>query len=231
MLNSKRLLIAVTTSFYFMSALIATSAQASLITTTPDTIVSVSLDGDLNSAGSVNSGSLSNTEVVARERGNESQEGLRVATFIDFDLSDLTSDIVNASTFSALFEIDFVSRLNTINDLSVLLGQVESAWSDESGSLPLFEYAAASTNQSVVVDNVKTDSFETYTVDVTSIIQDWVNGDTENNGFVIFGADSVFQGAGFNNASLVVDVPEPSTIAIFAFGLLALVSRRVKKTL
>lgn len=230
MLNSKRLLIAVTTSFYLMSALIATSAQASLITTSPETIISVSLDGDANSVGSVNSGSLSTTEVIARERANESQEDLRIATFIDFDLSFLTSDIVNASTFSALFEIDFVSRLNTINDLSVLLGQVESAWSDESGSLPLFEYADSSTNQSVVVDNAKVDSFETYTVDVTSSIQDWVNGDAENNGFVIFGADSVFQGAGFNNASLVVDVPEPSTLVIFGLALVGLsLSRKAKK--
>ncbi|MEJ6079864.1 DNRLRE domain-containing protein [Vibrio sp. 1-Bac 57] len=230
MLTSKRLLIAVTTSFCLMSALISTTAQASLITSTPDTIVSVSLDGDLNSAGSVNSGSLSNTEIIARERGNQSQGGLRIATFIDFDLSNLTSDVVNASTFSALFEIDFVSRLNTINDLSVLLGQVESAWSDASGSLPLFEYANSSTSQSVALGNVKTDSFGTYSVDVTSIIQGWVNGDSENNGFVLFGEEPVFQGAGFNNASLVVDVPAPSTIAILGLALVGFsLSRKAKK--
>ena len=230
MLNSKRLLIAVTTSFYLMSALIATTAQASLITTSPATIVSVSVDGDKNSTGAVTGNALNSNDVIVRERAKLSEKSLRIATFLDFDLSYLTSDIVNASTFSALFEIDFVSRLNAKNSISVLLGQVESAWSDEPGSLPLYEWAGSSTNQTAVVDDVKTDAFDTYTVDVTSTIQNWVNGVSDNYGFVLFASATEFQGAGLDNASLVVNVPEPSTIAIFGLALVGLsLSRKAKK--
>jgi len=96
--------------------------------------------------------------------------------------------------------------------------------------LPLFEDADVSTNQSDLVSNVKTDAFGTYTVDVTGIVQDWVNGVQDNNGLVVFGESNVFQGAGFNNPSLIVNVPAPTTIAILGLALVGLsLSRKMKK--
>ena len=230
MFNSKKLFTSITTSLCLMSVFIVPSVQASLITTAPTTIVSVSVDGNGSSAGTVDSGTLSTTEVIARERATLSQESQRIATFLDFDLSYLTASNVNASGFSALFSLDFVSRLNDKNNLTVLLGQVESAWSDTIGFLPLFEDADVSTNQSDLVSNVKTDAFGTYTVDVTGIVQDWVNGVQDNNGLVVFGESTVFQGAGFNNPSLIVNVPAPTTIAILGLALVGLsLSRKMKK--
>ncbi|TWX65203.1 PEP-CTERM sorting domain-containing protein [Colwellia demingiae] len=229
MLNSKKLLTAVTTSLCLLSMFILPNAQATLITMSSDYIVNVSLDGDINSVGTVKTDSLSGSEVVARERKNQSQENMRIASFIQFDVSSLTANIVNSSFFSASFEADFDSRLNNKNNMSVMLGQVGSAWDAIPGSLPLFELAGLSTNQATLVDNVRTDAFETYTLDVTDIVRSWVNGGSTNNGLVVFGSAPVYQGAGLNNIALTVDVPEPTSIAIFALGIIGLASRRFNK--
>lgn len=229
MLNSKKLISAITTSLCLFSITILPNAHATLITMSADAIVQVSLDGDNNSKGTVNSGSLSGSEVVARERLNQSQQDKRIASFLQFDVSSLTTGIVNSSFFSASFEVDFDSRLNNKNNMSVMLGQVGSAWNAMPGSLPLFELAGSSTNQGVLVDNVRTNAFDTYTLDVTDVVRSWVNGTADNNGFVVFGAAPVYQGAGFNNIGLTVDIPEPTTVAIFALGIIGLASRRFKK--
>ncbi len=229
MLNSKKIISAVATSLCLFSICILPNAQATLITLSPESIANVSLDGDINSAGTVNSGSLTGNEVIARERKNQSQEDKRIASFLHFDVSSLTSSLVNSSEFSASFEADFDSRLNTINNMSVLLGQVGSAWDTMAGSLPLFELAGLSTNQATLVNNAKTDTFGTYTLDVTDIVRSWVNGGSTNNGLVVFGAAPVYQGAGFKNVGLTVDIPEPTSIAIFALGVVGLASRRYKK--
>ncbi|MDN2664961.1 PEP-CTERM sorting domain-containing protein [Psychromonas sp. 14N.309.X.WAT.B.A12] len=230
MINSKKLLTTISAGLCLMSAFISPITQATVISSSPDTIVSVSADGDENSVGTVNSGSLSSSELIVRERKNTSQESLRIATFFDFDLSYLTASDVNNNAFSAVFSIDFVSTVNNKNAMGVLLGEVESAWTDTAGSLPLYEWADLSTNQTTVVNNVKTASFDTYTLDVTSTIQDWINGVSDNYGFVLFADSTVYQGAGFNNASLVVNVPAPSTIAIFGLALVGLsLARKAKK--
>lgn len=229
MLNTKKLLSAVTTSLCLLSIFILPNAQATLMTLSSDPIVQVSLDGDINSEGTVNSGSLSGSEVVARERRNQSQQDKRIASFLNFDVSSLTASLVNSSEFSASFEADFDSRLNTVNNMSVLLGQVGTAWDAMAGSLPLFELAGTSTNQGILVNNVRTNAFGTYTLDVTDIVRSWVNGGSTNNGLVVFGSAPVYQGAGFNNVGLTVFIPEPTSIAIFALGILGLASRRIKK--
>mgnify|MGYP003385119861 FL=1 len=229
MLNSKKIISAVATSLCLFSICILPNAQATLMTLSPESIANVSLDGDINLAGTVNSGSLTGNEVIARERKNQSQEDKRIASFLHFDVSSLTSSLVNSSEFSASLEADFDSRLNTINNMSVLLGQVGSAWDTMAGSLPLFELAGLSTNQATLVNNAKTDTFGTYTLDVTDIVRSWVNGGSINNGLVVFGAAPVYQGAGFKNVGLTVDIPEPTSIAIFALGVVGLASRRYKK--
>ena len=152
-------------------------------------------------------------------------------------MSLLTLDLVNASDFSALFSADFSERLNIINDMSVMLGQVSSTWDNVAGTLPVFEMAGLSTNSAVLVNNIKTDAFDTYSLDVTEIVRSWVSGTSVNNGFVVYGAESVYQGAGFNNIALKVTAPvssavtvsEPTTLVIFGLAMIALASRRFKK--
>ena len=218
-----------------LSISIVPNTYAGLINISSDYIVNVSLDGDQNSVGTVNG--LANNEVIARERRDKSQEDKRIASFIQFDVSLLTLDLVNASDFSALFSADFSERLNIINDMSVMLGQVSSAWDNVAGTLPVFEMAGLSTNSAVLVNNIKTDAFDTYSLDVTEIVRSWVSGTSVNNGFVVYGAESVYQGAGFNNIALKVTAPvssavtvsEPTTLVIFGLAMIALASRRFKK--
>lgn len=235
MLYSKKIIAALKASLLVLSISIVPNTYAGLINISSDYIVNVSLDGDQNSVGTVNG--LANNEVIARERRDKSQEDKRIASFIQFDVSLLTLDLVNASDFSALFSADFSERLNIINDMSVMLGQVSSTWDNVAGTLPVFEMAGLSTNSAVLVNNIKTDAFDTYSLDVTEIVRSWVSGTSVNNGFVVYGAESVYQGAGFNNIALKVTAPvssavtvsEPTTLVIFGLAMIALASRRFKK--
>ncbi len=228
MLISKKLLSTVVSTFCLLSIFIVPNAQAGLITISAD-YINVSADGDNDSVGTVKTNSLSGNEVIARERANQSQTDMMIASFIQFDISWLTTGIVNSSLFSASFDADFSARLNGLNNMSVMLGQVDHSWNYSTGSLPLFELAALSTNPATLVGNVKSDAFGTYSLDVTNIVRDWVNGSAINNGFVVYGSAPVFQGAGFNNVALQVEVPEPTSIAILALGIMGLAARRFKK--
>ena len=235
MLYSKKIIAVLKASLLVLSVSIVPNTYAGLISLSSDYIVNVPLDGDHNSAGTVNG--LVGNEVIARERLVQSQEDMRIASFIQFDMSLFTLELVNASGFSALFEADFTERLNTINNMSVMLGEVGSVWNNVAGTLPLFEMAGLSANSASLVDNIKDGDFGTYSLDVTAIVRSWVSGTSVNNGFVVYGAAPVFQGAGFNNISLEVTTPtlsavtvsEPTTLVIFGLGMIALASRRFKK--
>ncbi|MFT2090205.1 DNRLRE domain-containing protein [Paraglaciecola sp. 2405UD69-4] len=199
------------------------SANASLVSLSPEAIMNVSLDGDSSNAGTVNGGTLTASDAFLRERGNNREESLKIVSFISFDLSSLSTSIVNSSAFSAVFEATFDSRINTSRNLSVLLGQVEdgNTWDDslDPDTVPLFEWAATSLNSSVLVNNVRTDSFGLQTIDVTEIVRSWVTSGSENNGFVLYGATAEFQGAGFSDIGLQVEVPAPAAIGIFLIAL------------
>ena len=232
MLSRKKLLSAVTTSLCLISFFVVSNAKASLINIAPEDIVHASVDGDLNFSGIADgSVSLNNTQLFMRERNSNaaSQEKWRIASFFKFDLSSLTTSIVNSSIFSATFEAELAGRVNTVRNLGASIGQVNTNWDNVSGSFPLFEYAAASTNKQTLVGNVKTAAFTTYSIDITSIVRDWVNGTQDNNGLVLFGSRREFQGAGFNSTALKVEVPEPSSIAILGLGLIGLGLRRFKR--
>lgn len=219
-MNFRQCIKVVAASAILMSSL---AANATIITITPDAIINVSLDGDNNSPGSVDSGSLSSSDVIARERAVTNEDGMRISSFFDFDLSLLSSSLVNSSAFSAVFAADFDVRLNDVNDMSVLLGQVAGAnvWDNtlSAGTVPLFDWAATSLNQNVLVSSVLGATVGTYTVDLTGVVRDWVNGISVNNGLVLFGSAPVFQGAGFSNLELIVDVPAPSVLGIFVVAL------------
>ena len=105
MLYSKKIIAVLKASLLVLSISIVPNTYAGLINISSDYIVNVSLDGDHNSAGTVNG--LAGNEVIARERLVQSQEDMRIASFIQFDVSLLTLDLVNASDFSALFSADF----------------------------------------------------------------------------------------------------------------------------
>jgi hypothetical protein len=227
MLISKKLTSVVTTSFCLISMFLVSNAQAGLITMSPETLTNVSINGTSAEVISTKN-TLENADILVRERESNSPQ-LRIASFIQFDLSSLTATIVNSSNFSAIFYADLVDTLNSSNALEIMIGQVVDGNSWSSSTDPLFSWANNSINESTFVDNVNGLALGSQDLDVTNIVRGWVNGTSENNGFVVYGAERAYQGAGFDNARLQVEVPEPSTIAIFALGIIGLASRRFKK--
>ena len=208
---------------------------------TPDTSLNVSADGDRDWRGTVSISGIDPGTYYIRERGvsdtDPNSEKMRVASFMAFDLNSLSAADVANPGFTATFAIDFTARLNTTNGLAATVGRVEDdgvagdSWntSGAAGTVPLFEWGNSSADQQVVVANVLSDSFGTYTIVVTSIVRDWVNGTHANNGLVLFGGSRSFQGAGFQNAQLTVAVPEPSTLLLTIMGLLGLAVPRLRR--
>lgn len=159
-------------------------------------------------------------DIVVRERSNLTQDNLQIRTFLEFDVSSLTAADVTAPGFSALFSIDFVTKLNTVNNMGVQIGRVlddgfdGDSWDVEEGDLPLFEWARLgdeagedlAADTVVIIEKIRTDDLGIYTADVTPIVQDWVSGNFDNNGFVLYGTGDVFQGAGLDNAQLFTQV-------------------------
>lgn len=201
------------------------SASAALELTPSDSRVV----SDLTTAGTLNTvdvGAITG-EYVVRSRSNIIQNSQQVASFLQFDLTSLTAYQVNAASFSAIFEIDYVSQLNTVNaGLDVAVGRNTSgAWDSTGSNNPLHDWGwADESGGSVTADQLGVLVTEVSTatppsnniqIDVTSTVKDWVNGVNSNDGFVLFGLDNVAQGAGFSNASLTVN---KTPLVTFAFG-------------
>lgn len=221
------------TSIVLVSTVITSNAHAGMITFAADAIVNASIDGDSNNVGSVDSFNVA-TDMYVRERKNKFEE-FRTASFVHFDVSSLTSSVVNAIDFSAYFEADLATKINDINAMEVMMGEVNAHTWDGSliaGSVPLFDWTNDAINVQTFANNVNIDvnAFGTYSVDVTQSVRDWVNGASANNGFVLFGSERVYQAAGFDNAGLRVNIPEPTSIAILALAVIGFTARRMKQS-
>lgn len=185
-----------------LAATWAPSARAAEITLNATQTVTVSR------AGAKDPGPTAGTYVV-REREQDTTEHERhISAFSNFDLSGVAGFNPGAGD-QAFFDLDFQGRLNTANDSPLYVAQVTGgSWS--TSSLPNYQWATKSpatagpgtqTREHVVVPNVKTDAFGTYTANVTDIVDAWVNGGEPNYGLGVYIADK-WQGAGFDFPTL-----------------------------
>lgn len=214
--------------------LLAPRALQAAVIANPSEVVRVAWDQvDRNDTGSdFTAGGFNNAPIVARERQNQGvQAHLQGVTYLRFDLSTIAPSSVGDPGFAASFSLDYTYQLNT-NSLAIGMDAVASAntWSDSVGAYPLATWVAPEviggtlSYEYLILNNVGTTSPpRSITLDVTSTVSDWLTGASNDNGFVIFGTTDVYQGAGFDNATLtltgVTAVPEPSTSALLLAAL------------
>lgn len=237
-------------SFHVLSGVILASlcSQGATVVSTIEDLVLVSYDQtDRNDTGTTvisdSSTLTSASQILARERASDGQANRQIQTYLIFNLSGLTPDMVNGAGFQSTLTLDYIEQLNSLtaaaNAMSVRAAVVGAgnSWSDTVGDYPLATWLApADSNGSgletlgfeVLADVPGTDpsaATDEIVLDMTSIVQDWVNGTTPNNGLVIYGTPDANQGAGFTFTSLV-SVPEPSTALLLGFAAFATTSRR-----
>lgn len=214
---------------------LAPRALHAAVIASPSEVVRVAWDQvDRNDTGSdFTAGGFNNAPIAARERQNGGvQAHLQGVTYLRFDLSTIAPSSVGDPGFAASFALDYTYQLNTTHSLAIGMDAVASAntWSDSVGVYPLATWVAPEViggtlpYEYLILNDVRTTSPpRSITLDVTSTVSDWLTGASNNNGFVIFGTTDVYQGAGFDNATLtltgVTAVPEPSTSALLLAAL------------
>ena len=200
---------------------------------TPDETIMVSADGTRDNPGTVDGSRVADHDVFVRERLNAGQTDMRVVAFVHFDLGGYSSAIQ-----SATFQATFAETLNSDQD-AIGVGRVQDdganggTWDDSGAAdtVPLFAWAANSADQQTLVSatNVGAENHGTYSIDVTSIVNDWIAGTNDNNGLVLFHETLVYQGAGLDSPQLNVTIPEPATLALLLLALGAVGLRRLRR--
>ena len=124
------------------------------------------------------------------------------ATFIRFDVSSLTVAEVNSPGFNAEFQIDFSSAANTIStsliDFQLGRNTIDDwTWDSSGDNNPLYSWIDdVGSEQSFGQFNGSTIP-ATPELDITSIVQGWVNGTFDNLGLIFYGTQ-VVPGSGQN---------------------------------
>ena len=172
-------------------------------------------------------------QYAIRERAaaqQASQQDRAGYSFFKFDISSL-SPAATAPEFSAIFSIDYVGHLNNLNAWNVDLGQVNGAWDASGTNDPTRALSQGSTFLGNLVTGVQGEpnAINGIEVDITTLVQGWVDGSIENNGLTFTGG-LVPQAAYFNNATITTSaVPEPSSASLLVLAIGGVVIRRKRR--
>ncbi|MGJ8725768.1 MAG: sulfatase-like hydrolase/transferase [Roseibacillus sp.] len=164
-------------------------------------------NGPVTGASNVDSGDLpADSDIYARERLSATQTNRRASSFLNFDVSALTVADFNSPGFSVAFTADYDFQLNNLNSASAVVGRVtNSAW-DGTSTVPLHSWGitSASDRVSLIADISALAPPASVSADVTSIVEGWVNGSTDNFGLAVFVGENQSNAAGFSNPRLVI---------------------------
>jgi len=133
---------------------------------------------------------------------------------IKFDVSEITPDVITKPNFKALLNLTTSEVLSTLNDFSIEVHPIKESWLPGNGNYndsPEITNGVSWTYKSNLIDSDVWDSssleyvtnngggtwqspsssvevkspFSDITVEVTNIIEKWVNNEISNNGFII----------------------------------------------
>lgn len=221
----------------FAGLVLAVSTLEATIILTPIDSRVVSDATTTTALGTVDGGTTNALPV--RGRASTDQDGVQVVSFLQFDVSGLTVDDVNQSTFEASFQIDYLSRVNSVNSMQAFVGRnVSGTWDSGGSNNPLHDWGwnddtttvTALDGQSLVANiQMMAPPINDITVDVSSIVKGWVDGTHPNQGLVLYYDANEFQGAGFDNAELLVTIPEPSSFGLLVLGAGIAVAMRKRR--
>ena len=213
--------------------MLPSTTNAAPVVLNPSDTVTVSPTGNL-SPGSPPG------DIVVRERGTNAVTGsegdMHIAAFLNFDLSGVTS--FNIAEETATFSLDFQGRINVNNHFLSVAQVTGGAWNSTT-NLPSYNWGTHSPapagpgsqiRTKTIVSNVGADPFGTYSVDISDIMDAWINGSEGQFGLTVFLKDA-FTGAGFGSPQISI-VPEPSTSMMLAcLGLGVSVYQRRRRIL
>ena len=158
-------------------------------------------------------------QYAIRERANTAQQNRTVYSFLSFDVSALTVADVSDPTFNADFTIDYIGSLNILNGPGqYALGTPITAW-DSTTNIPTTATGEAATlvPDSILITDSTTATAGSITVDITSLVQGWVDGSIANNGVTFIetegtvnigddvGGPTTSQAGYFSNAVITTD--------------------------
>ena len=216
----------------------AGSGQAATTLTATQAVTTSDL-GSATTVGAYDDGVMAGAYHI-RERRNTSQSNRQISSFFQFDVSSITLADTATLGFNVTFTIEYNSQLNNFtatNDASAIIGRVASSdgWDTSGTDYPLHDWGFDESGPTTIALDTQTliasipslaPTGQEVTVDVTSIVTSWVDGTNDNYGLVLFINKLESQGAGFSNPELIASIPEPSSFALLALGLLPLVRRK-----
>ncbi|MFU8893652.1 MAG: hypothetical protein ACNA8L_08490 [Luteolibacter sp.] len=173
-----------------MAALLLCSSSFGAVILTPSDSRVVSAAGTQTARNINTTGHPSQTYVI-RTRNNANDTNQIIATFIRFDVSSLTVADVNSSGFQASFNIDHVTTLGTSsnpNTFFVARNTTDTwTWDSSGDNNPLYSWIDDSVALGIFGDTFSGNSPipTTLSLDITSAVQGWVNGTSDNLGLII----------------------------------------------
>lgn len=179
---------------------------------------------------------------IGRLTGSIPPDGSDWRSMLIFDLSAIPSgSIINSATLT----LNQIEQSGTRDDFgNAQLLSINSAWTTGDLGSTLYGYVGAGSREPGAGSSITNFSLSPnpapgeYDLDVQSIVQDWVDGTSNNYGFGLKQTSETFTNtarvwdssdAASNQPVLAIDytiIPEPSSFGLLGFGLVAICLRR-----
>ncbi|MHC5068577.1 MAG: Ig-like domain-containing protein, partial [Planctomycetota bacterium] len=188
-------------------------AGGSQIVLEPTAVVMVGAQDPYNVSG------VDGTYVVSERGADTSKFQYHISTFANFDLAALAA-FDSAAGDTAVVSVVLQDRKSDSHVATMYVAQVTGGAWDET-ALPAYGWATASPaplgpgsqiRSDVLIADVSSAVIgQVYDLDVTMIVDAWVNGGEPNNGLAFYLQDS-YQGVGFDAVTLTVSMSEPAPV-------------------